>query len=63
MSYRRATAGAAERYRSLIEPWVAGPADEVISISTDMVHGYRMVPGSPFSDNDQATSITGKRLT
>jgi nitroimidazol reductase NimA-like FMN-containing flavoprotein (pyridoxamine 5'-phosphate oxidase superfamily) len=35
---------AAERYRSMIEPWVAGPSNDVISISTEMVHGYRMVP-------------------
>ena len=53
---------AAERYRSLIEPWVAGPADEVITISTEMVHGYRMVPGRLGDRTDPATSVTGKRL-
>jgi nitroimidazol reductase NimA-like FMN-containing flavoprotein (pyridoxamine 5'-phosphate oxidase superfamily) len=59
---------AGQRYRSLIEPWVAGPADEVITISTEMVHGYRMVPASiaelsSLPDQvDPATSITGKRL-
>jgi nitroimidazol reductase NimA-like FMN-containing flavoprotein (pyridoxamine 5'-phosphate oxidase superfamily) len=44
----------AERYRSLIEPWVAGPADEVISISADMVRGYRMVPGELFGEINTA---------
>jgi nitroimidazol reductase NimA-like FMN-containing flavoprotein (pyridoxamine 5'-phosphate oxidase superfamily) len=59
---------AAQQYRSLIEPWVAGPADEVITITTDMVHGYRMVPASIAESSsladqvDPPTSITGKRL-
>lgn len=53
---------AAERYRSLIEPWVTGPADEVITISTEMVHGYRMVPARLADQIDPATSITGRRL-
>jgi len=50
------------RYRSLIEPWVAGPADEVISISADMVHGYRIVPGGLLDDLDPAVSVTGRKL-
>ena len=54
---------AIDRYRARIEPWVQGPADEVISISADMVHGYRMVPGELVSDPDPAVSVTGKRLT
>ncbi len=54
---------AAERYRSLIEPWVAGPADEVITISAEMVHGYRMVPGRLSDQADPGTSVTGKRLS
>jgi nitroimidazol reductase NimA-like FMN-containing flavoprotein (pyridoxamine 5'-phosphate oxidase superfamily) len=41
---------AADRYRAQVEPWVAGPSDEVISISAEMVHGYRMVAGDLFSD-------------
>lgn len=35
---------AATRYRSLLHPWVAGEADDVITISTDLVTGYEMVP-------------------
>jgi hypothetical protein len=44
------------KYRSRIEPWVAGPADDVISISADMVHGYRMVPGDLLDDDREAGS-------
>lgn len=53
---------ATERYRSMIEPWVAGPAEEVISISTEMMHGYRLVPGKLLSDQDPDTTVTGKPL-
>ena len=42
---------AAERYRARLKPWVAGSTDDVISISTDMVTGYRMVPGAPSGDS------------
>ena len=41
----------AARYRARLEPWVAGSADEVISISTDMVHGYRLVPSDLFDES------------
>jgi nitroimidazol reductase NimA-like FMN-containing flavoprotein (pyridoxamine 5'-phosphate oxidase superfamily) len=46
----------AAEYRSRIEPWVAGLADEVISIAADMVHGYRMVPGDLLDDDSEAGS-------
>ena len=36
---------AAERYRSLLKPWLSGPMDDVITIAADIVTGYRMVPG------------------
>lgn len=42
------------RYRSRIEPWIAGPTEDVISISTDMVHGYRLVPGDLSTGADGA---------
>jgi len=54
---------AIERYRSLIEPWVAGPADEVISIAANMVSGYRLVPDGVFSEPDPGRSVTGRRLS
>lgn len=38
---------AAERYRTRLHPWLAGQRDEVITISADVVTGYRMVPGEP----------------
>jgi hypothetical protein len=45
----------AARYRCRLDPWIAGPTDDVISISTDMVHGYRLVPGDLFAGSDEAT--------
>jgi hypothetical protein len=27
-----------------LQPWIAGAADDVITISTDLVSGYRLVP-------------------
>jgi hypothetical protein len=45
----------AARYRRLLDPWIAGPTDDVISISTDMVHGYRLVPGDLFTGADGST--------
>lgn len=38
---------AAERYRSLLTPWLSGPMDDVITIAADVVTGYRMVPDGP----------------
>jgi glutamate synthase domain-containing protein 1 len=35
---------AAARYRARLQPWIAGAADDVITISTDLVSGYRLVP-------------------
>ncbi len=36
---------AAARYRSLLQPWISGAVDDVITISADLVTGYQMVPG------------------
>jgi len=54
--------GEAQRYRAMIRPWVAGPADEVISISTEVVHGYRLVPGELLAEADPDTTVTGRPL-
>ena len=35
---------AATRYRARLRPWIAGTVDDVITISTDLVSGYRLVP-------------------
>jgi nitroimidazol reductase NimA-like FMN-containing flavoprotein (pyridoxamine 5'-phosphate oxidase superfamily) len=32
-----------ERYRELLQPWVAGGMDDVIAIEADMVDGFRLV--------------------
>ena len=38
---------AAERYRRQLHPWLSGPMDDVITISADIVTGYRMVAAEP----------------
>jgi nitroimidazol reductase NimA-like FMN-containing flavoprotein (pyridoxamine 5'-phosphate oxidase superfamily) len=38
---------AAARYRSRLRPWISDAADDVITISADMVTGYRMVAADP----------------
>ena len=37
---------AAARYRTRLKPWVSGPVDDVITISSDLVTGYELVPGA-----------------
>src|SRR6478672_1688014 len=34
---------AAARYRTLLQPWISGAVDDVITISADLVTGYEMV--------------------
>jgi nitroimidazol reductase NimA-like FMN-containing flavoprotein (pyridoxamine 5'-phosphate oxidase superfamily) len=50
---------AAERYRSLLRPWLSGPRDEVITIAADIVTGYRMVPGDPADSGQQLRAGSG----
>ena len=38
---------AAARYRARLRPWISGTADDVITISADVVTGYRMMVGEP----------------
>lgn len=38
---------AVARYRSRLEPWISGPADDVIMISAEVISGYRMVAAEP----------------
>ncbi len=37
----------AARYRARLRPWVSGTADDVITISADVVTGYQMLAGEP----------------
>ncbi len=37
----------AERYRARLRPWVSGIADDVITISADVVTGYQVLAGEP----------------
>ncbi len=41
---------AAARYRARLRPWVSGPVDDVITISSDLVTGYELVPGAAADD-------------
>lgn len=45
---------AATRYRKLLEPWISGVVDDVITISADLVTGYQMVPGEAADDIQRA---------
>jgi nitroimidazol reductase NimA-like FMN-containing flavoprotein (pyridoxamine 5'-phosphate oxidase superfamily) len=36
-------AHAAARYRARVRPWISGPADDVITISAEMITAYRMI--------------------
>jgi hypothetical protein len=45
---------AREQYRQQLQPWVAGERDEVISISADLVTGYRLVPPTSAGSGQQA---------
>ncbi|HVB45528.1 MAG TPA: pyridoxamine 5'-phosphate oxidase family protein [Streptosporangiaceae bacterium] len=38
---------ATARYRSRLRSWISGAADDVITISAEVVSGYRLVAGDP----------------
>jgi nitroimidazol reductase NimA-like FMN-containing flavoprotein (pyridoxamine 5'-phosphate oxidase superfamily) len=44
---------AAARYRARLRPWLAEAMDDVITISADVVTGYRMVAADPVSTRNQ----------
>jgi nitroimidazol reductase NimA-like FMN-containing flavoprotein (pyridoxamine 5'-phosphate oxidase superfamily) len=52
---------AAERYRSLLRPWLSGPMDDVITIAADIVTGYRMVPGDPADSGQAGPAVASHR--
>lgn len=37
---------AAARYRARLRPWIAGSADDVITISAELITGYRLLPAA-----------------
>ncbi|HEX9031839.1 MAG TPA: pyridoxamine 5'-phosphate oxidase family protein [Streptosporangiaceae bacterium] len=47
---------ASARYRSRLQPWLSGAVDDVITISADVVTGYRMVAGEPSGIGQQAAA-------
>ena len=52
---------AAARYRARLRPWIAGVADDVITISADMITGYRMVRAAPTGPGPAAAVSTAIR--
>jgi pyridoxamine 5'-phosphate oxidase-like protein len=52
---------AAARYRARLRPWISGVADDVITISADMITGYRMVPTGPAEVGLPSTAGTASR--
>ena len=49
---------AAARYRARLRPWISGAADDVITISADMISGYRLVAAQPAGPGPQAAVST-----
>lgn len=48
---------AAERYSARLEPWIGQTSNDVISISTDIVHGYQLVAaGLPGAGQEAAAT-------
>jgi hypothetical protein len=47
---------AAERYRARLRPWVSGSLDDVITVTADVVTGYRMVAADPAVAAEQAAA-------
>jgi len=39
--------GEVARYREILQPWVSGAMDDVITITADMVDGFRLTRGVP----------------
>ena len=48
---------AAERYRAELDPWIGQTTNDVISISTDIVHGYRLEPAGLPGANPEAAAV------
>jgi len=43
----------AVRYRSTLRPWLAGAMTDIISISAEIVTGYRLIPAAPSAAGDR----------
>jgi nitroimidazol reductase NimA-like FMN-containing flavoprotein (pyridoxamine 5'-phosphate oxidase superfamily) len=47
----------AERYRGRLDPWIGQTTNDVISISTDIVHGYRLEPAGLPGASPEAAAV------
>jgi Pyridoxamine 5'-phosphate oxidase len=47
----------AERYRGRLDPWIGQSTNDVISISTDIVHGYRLEPSGVPGASPEAAAV------
>ena len=47
---------AAARYRSRLRPWISGTADDVITITAQVVTGYQLLSGEPAQAGQAATA-------
>ncbi len=52
---------AAARYLARLRPWISGPVDDVITISADIVTGYRMVAADLVEAGQRAAVSTASR--
>ncbi len=52
---------AAARYRGRLRPWISGAVDDVITISADIVTGFRMVADQPVGAGQRAAVSTWSR--
>jgi nitroimidazol reductase NimA-like FMN-containing flavoprotein (pyridoxamine 5'-phosphate oxidase superfamily) len=46
---------ATARYRARLRPWISDPVDDVITISAEMISGYRMIPAEVPAGPQRAT--------
>jgi nitroimidazol reductase NimA-like FMN-containing flavoprotein (pyridoxamine 5'-phosphate oxidase superfamily) len=49
----------AARYRTRLEPWLAGTRDDVIVITADVVTGYQLVAAEPAAGSRLAAGVPG----
>lgn len=51
-----ADADAVLRYRARLQPWLSGAMAEVLTISSEIVTGYRLIPAVPADEAVRATT-------
>jgi len=51
-----ADADAVLRYQSTLKPWLAGAMEDIVTISSEIVTGFRLVPSQPTTGTVRAAS-------